>query len=68
MAKGNLQFKKMKTKDFEDFYGVKERQARRKKEEMLKQLGFQKGDPIYFPAFCKCVKRSEEEVRRFYGW
>lgn len=68
MAKGNLEFKKMKTKEFEKFYDVKDRQARRKKEAMLKKLGFQKGDPIYFPVFCKCVKRPEEDLRNFYGW
>ena len=68
MAKGNLEFKRMKTKQFEMFFDVMERQARRKKEEMTKELGLNKGDPIYFPAFCKCVKRTEEDVRIFFGW
>jgi hypothetical protein len=68
MGKGNLEFKIMKTKEFEAYYNVKERQARRKKENMLKELGLSKGDPIFFPAFCAYVKRTQEEMKRLFGW
>jgi cephalosporin-C deacetylase-like acetyl esterase len=68
MAKTNLEFKIMKTKQFEAYFDVKDRQARRKKAEMLLKLGLFKGDPIYFPAFCLAVKKPEEAIRNFFGW
>lgn len=68
MSTAKFAFKRVKTKEFEKFYDVQERQARRKKEEMTEALGLEKGSPIYFPQFCQCVKRQEEEIQKLFGW
>lgn len=68
MSNRNLDFRKMKEKDFMFFFGVDARQARRKKAEMVLKLGLPKKSIIYFPAFCQCIERTQEEMRRFYGW
>jgi hypothetical protein len=68
MSNRNLEFKKMKEKNFMDFFGVDDRQARRKKAEMVLKLGLPKKSVIYFPAFCQCAEKTEEQVRRFFGW
>jgi hypothetical protein len=67
MDKRNLTFRKMKEKDFMLFFEVDERQARRKKAEMLEKLGLPPRSPVYFPAFCQCVNQTEDNMRRFFG-
>ncbi len=68
MSDRNLEFRKMKEKHFMSFFEVDDRQARRKKAEMLLKLGLPKKSIIYFPAFCQCVERTEAQVRHFFGW
>ena len=68
MSNRNLDFRKMKEKDFMAFFEVDARQARRKKAEMLEKLSLPRRSPVYFPAFCQCLNRTQEEVRRFFGW
>ena len=64
----NLNYRRVRTTQFQLYFDVCDRHARRKIDEMLEYLGKQKGDPIFFHEFCKCAKRPPEEVAEIFGW
>jgi len=64
----NHHYRRVRSAQFEAYYGVCERHARRKLEEMLVAIGKQKGDPLYFFEFCEYTRRPPEEVAAIFGW
>jgi hypothetical protein len=64
----NLHYKRVRSAQLETYYGVCDRHARRKLEEVLEAIGKQKGDPLYFYEFCGYARRPPDEVANIFGW